>query len=300
MIHYNECPSCGAREISEWLKVEDFSVSKESFLLMKCDHCGLVFTQDIPSAGEIARYYQAEQYISHSDTNRGLVNKLYHIVRQRTVRTKRTLVCRSTKLERGNILDIGSGTGSFLREMRSSGWEITGIEPDEIARENAIKINDIKSIAPAETEQLQGSSFDAITMWHVLEHVHHLKEQVHQIHRLLRDNGTAFIAVPNHSSYDARYYKQYWAAWDVPRHLYHFSPGSMRFLWEQNDFEVTTILPMWYDSFYVSMLSEKYRSGKTKVIHPFLIGMISNLHTMFHRDRCSSLIYVIQKRKTAW
>lgn len=296
MIHYNQCPSCGSNAISALMTVKDFSVSTETFQLMACSKCSLVFTQDIPAASKIGRYYQAEQYISHSDTRRGIINKLYHLIRARTIRQKRRLIQNYTGLKSGTILDIGSGTGSFLNAMRFAGWDISGIEPDDTARKNSGKLHGITAVAPDEAGRFEDHSFDTITMWHVLEHVHHLKEQVQQIGRLIKADGVVFIAVPNHSSFDARYYRTFWAAWDVPRHLYHFTPESMRFLWEQGGFEVVDIRPMWYDSFYVSMLSEKYRSGHTKIIHPVYIGMVSNIKALFSIAKCSSLIYVIRKK----
>lgn len=279
------------------MTVTDFSVSKESFELIKCGGCGLVFTQDIPAASEISRYYRAVQYISHSDTDRGVINKLYHIVRGRTIQKKRNLVRKYTGLKNGTLLDIGSGTGSFLSGMKAAGWDISGVEPDEIARQNSMEFHGITAIDPSEAGRFKDHSFDAVTMWHVLEHVHQLKEQIQQIDRLIGEKGVVFIAVPNNISYDARYYGVHWAAWDVPRHLYHFNPESMRFLWNQYDFEFIDIRPMWYDSFYVSMLSEKYRSGRTRIVHPFCIGLISNIKVLFNVERCSSLVYVIRKKQ---
>lgn len=295
MIHYSECPSCNSRDIIEKSTVKDFSVSGETFHLMNCNHCGLVFTQDIPSKDDIQKYYRDEQYISHSDTSKGIVNKLYHLVRARTLRKKRNLVKKYSQRNKGNILDIGSGTGSFLKEMKSSDWEITGIEPDSVARENSLKFNGIEALEPSFFNQLSENSFDAITMWHVLEHVHQLKQQMAQLGRVIKDKGIIFIAVPNNSSFDAKYYGTYWAAWDVPRHLYHFIPESMKHLCSETGFEIIDILPMWYDSFYVSMLSEKYRSGKTKIIRPFFIGLRSNMIALFNSQRCSSLIYIMRK-----
>lgn len=295
MIHYTQCPSCGSKAIAVKSLVKDFSVSGESFSLMTCENCKLTFTQDVPDESEIGLYYKTEQYISHSDTNRGIINKLYHIIRWKTTRSKRNLVKKETGMEHGKLLDIGGGTGSFMRVMEDAGWNVVGIEPDESARKNALRINNIQLYAPDKMGNLEDSSFDAITMWHVLEHVHGIKNQIRQIGRLLKKEGVLFIAVPNHNSWDARYYGVYWAAWDVPRHLYHFTPESMCYLWKENGFEVVGIKPMWYDSFYVSMLSEKHKRRRTQIFRPFCVGAWSNIKSLVNNEVCSSLIYIIRK-----
>lgn len=295
MIHYTQCPSCGSTDIAEKYTTTDYSISGEQFKINNCNYCGLLFTQDVPAQEEIGRYYHAEQYISHSDTSKGLVNKLYHIVRKQTLKGKYKLVKTTTGLPKGNILDIGSGTGAFLNTMHSAGWTITGIEPDETARNNANQLYGIQAIEPGLSVSLHAESFDAITMWHVLEHVHQLDGQMKELNRLLKPGGRILIAVPNHTSYDARHYGKYWAAWDVPRHLYHFSPSSMKVLCNHSGLEIMDIKPMWFDSFYVSMLSEKYKTGKTNLLNAVRIGILSNWKALLQKTKCSSVIYVIRR-----
>lgn len=297
MIHHSVCPACKSAEISIRFTTEDFSVTKEKFSVFACANCGLLFTQDIPAQDEMAKYYQAEQYISHSDTSKGIINKLYHFVRKRTLISKRKLIIGVAGLKQGSILDIGSGTGAFLKTMQDAGWNIAGIEPDEIARANSEKTHRIRPLKPSGSKDLPTEEFDAITMWHVLEHIHDLDGQMNELHRLLKQSGKIFIAVPNYTSYDAKYYGAHWAAWDVPRHLYHFSPDSMEKLCRQHGFSITSIKPMWFDSFYVSMLSEQYKSGKSNVIKGGIIGLISNLKALFNKKKCSSLIYILEKTK---
>jgi len=136
-------------------------------------------------------------------------------------------------------------------------------------------------------------------MWHVLEHVHALKPYLNQCLKSLKQNGRLIIAVPNYTSFDAKYYKKYWAAYDLPRHLYHFSPTSMATLLSEIGFEIVTIKPMWYDSFYVSLLSEKYKkSGKLGLMLAIIIGGISNFITLFDASKASSIIYEIKKKST--
>ncbi|HRP44716.1 MAG TPA: methyltransferase domain-containing protein [Ginsengibacter sp.] len=296
MIHYPHCPLCNSDTFEPQLEIKDFSISGEIFPVWACSHCGLWFTQDAPSEAESSRYYQAEQYISHSDTDKGLVNRLYHLVRRRTLKSKQKLIESSSGIKGGSLLDIGSGTGSFLHTMQSAGWTVTGIEPDDIARKNALSLHQIETFPPNRIASLTSNSFDIITMWHVLEHVHGLENQMNELHRLLKDRGKIFIAVPNHTSYDATHYGAFWAAWDVPRHLYHFSPAAMEFLSEKYHFKINARRPMWFDSFYVSLLSEKYKTGKSRFISAIWIGLRSNLKALANVRKCSSIIYILEKK----
>lgn len=292
MKHYQACPVCGSQEISLVFPVADHSITGEIFEVWRCASCTLQFTQDIPGIAEIAPYYASKDYVSHSDTKSGMINNLYHKVRSITLKAKRKMLHKLTGLKHGSVLDIGCGTGAFLHEMQTAGWEVTGIEADATAR---LKAHENYRIIPknsGELFNLQGP-FDAITLWHVLEHVHLLHEYIAECKRLLKPGGVVLVAVPNHLSYDAKQYKTDWAAWDVPRHLYHFSPKSMETLMNKHGFKVEEVRPMWYDSFYVSMLSEKYRSGGN-LLKALMNGLISNLKAYGNRKKCSSLIYVIR------
>ena len=247
----------------------------------------------MPDKNEIEKYYKSENYISHSDTKKGLINSLYHRVRKRTLNDKRKIVEKFTKLSTGKVLDIGAGTGAFLNTMDKAGWEVTGLEPDEPARENAKKLYGLSLLPPQELFKLQPQSFDAITLWHVLEHVHELHEYMDQLKKLLKPTGCLFIAVPNYTCYDEKVYKEFWAAYDVPRHLYHFSPTSITQLLLQHGLQLKEIKPMWYDSFYVSMLSEKYKTGKNNFLNACWNGYVSNWKALFNKERCSSIIYIV-------
>lgn len=295
IIHYHTCPACSASAIQFALSAKDHTVSGEDFPVWQCNECGLRFTQDVPGAAGIGPYYQSEEYISHSNTSRGFINRLYQRVRKKTLRAKRRLIEKSTGLAKGSILDVGSGTGAFVHEMKERGWQVTGLEPDEGARNVAkdsfaVELQDIHTFfgLPAE-------SFDAITLWHVLEHVHELHRYMDQLKKLVKKEGRIFIAVPNYTSKDAMIYKEYWAAYDVPRHLYHFSPGSMGKLAARHGLQLQAYKPMWYDGFYISMLSSKYKNGKTNLVAAFLNGLRSNLKTLGNVQRCSSVIYVLCK-----
>lgn len=277
------------------LLVKDHTVSKEIFNIWHCGNCTARFTQNIPVAGEIGRYYQAEAYVSHTDTKKGLVNRLYHLVRNYTLQTKRRLVQKAAALQNGSLLDVGAGTGAFAATMQQGGWRVTGLEPDDTARNNALANHNLTLQNPEGLFSLQASSFDAITMWHVMEHVHELHRYMATFNTLLKPQGVLIIAVPNYTCYDADVYKENWAAYDVPRHLYHFSPQSMGQLAQQHGFTITQHKPMWFDSFYVSMLSEQYKTGKSGLVKAVWNGFVSNLKAMGDAKRCSSVIYVLRK-----
>lgn len=293
-IHYTHCPVCNSHDINPLLTVKDHSVSKEEFVVWQCGNCTLRFTQDVPDEDSIGPYYQSQDYISHTNTDKGLLNKLYQRVRKLTLEQKANLVISNTR-SKGKILDIGAGIGAFLSAMKEKGWEIKGIEPDSGARKNAQELFGLNLDQPSELQNLQPASFDAITLWHVLEHVHQLHDYVEHLKNLLTTNGRIFIAVPNYTSVDAAAYRNFWAAYDVPRHLYHFTPIAIEKLMSQHGLAVMDKKPMWFDSFYISLLSSKYHRGSTSWIGAGFNGLRSNLTALANKDRCSSLIYVIRK-----
>ena len=264
-------------------------------MIVECLHCTLRFTQDVPDQEHIGSYYKSEDYISHTNTSKGLVNNLYQKVRNVTMRQKTAIIKKHTGLNRGALLDVGCGTGSFLSAIKQQGWRISGLEPDADARKLAKELHGFKVLPSHELFNLTKGVYDAITLWHVLEHVHQLHEYIAQLKELLAPGGKIFIAVPNYTSRDAKVYKKYWAAYDVPRHLYHFSPQSMDVLMHQHNLKVVAHLPMWFDSFYVGLLSSKYKNGKTGFISAGLHGLSSNINAFGNVKKCSSVIYVVEK-----
>jgi SAM-dependent methyltransferase len=288
------CPVCKSNQYRFALQVKDHSVSGKFFDIYECLQCSLRFTNSAPTADQIGPYYQSEDYISHSNTRKGLVNSLYHIVRRRTLANKFHLLKKATGRKQGQHLDIGAGTGAFVQYMNQQGWKSKGIEPDEKARELALAHHQTKLLPASAFDSLMPSSYDAISLWHVLEHVHDLYPYLHQIKGLLKPDGLVFIAVPNYTSYDAVKYGANWAAYDVPRHLYHFSPLSMQWLLKTAGFQLKETVPMWYDSYYISLLSEKYAGGGGSLLKGFFTGALSNMKALGEKERCSSLIYVAQ------
>jgi SAM-dependent methyltransferase len=297
-MHYSSCPLCGSTAISEVLRVKDQTVSGETFGIWHCAGCSVRFTQDVPGEEAIGRYYQSADYISHSDTQKGLVNWLYHRVRQYTLGQKHKLVQRTTGLSQGRLLDIGCGTGAFLHTMQTMGWQVTGVEPDAGARARAKQLYGIDPYEATALFSLPNEAYDAITLWHVMEHVHQQQNYVQTLLRLLAPGGKLVIAVPNYTALDGKLYREYWAAYDVPRHLFHYSPAAMTTFMEKNGFVRERLYPMWFDSFYIALLSEKYRSGKTRLFKAVWNGFRSNLAAWRDPARCSSVIYVFRKKAT--
>jgi 2-polyprenyl-3-methyl-5-hydroxy-6-metoxy-1,4-benzoquinol methylase len=296
-IHYTSCPACGSEQIASVLQVKDFTVSKEIFAVWQCGHCTLRFTQDAPAPEFVGKYYLSPHYISHTDTKQGVINQLYHAIRKFTLKKKRQLVQKESGLQKGSLLDVGAGTGAFANIMQEAGWNVMGLEPDETARQNAISKYKLNFQLPEVLYSLDNQSFDVITMWHVLEHVHDLHGYLQHCERILKPNGTLIIAVPNYTSLDAKIYQEYWAAYDVPRHLYHFSPQSMKSLLRQHDFTIAQYVPMLFDSFYISMLSEQYKTGKSGLPSAFFNGLRSNMNALGNAAKYSSVIYVVKKSK---
>ena len=251
-------------------------------------------TFPLPAPSELSKYYETEDYISHTDAKRNLFEKVYHLVRSYAIKNKISLI--NSLSDKGTFLDIGCGTGDVLKAAQDNGWTITGIEPNEKARiiANSKTNNNVFDIS--ELNKLPDHSFDVISLWHVLEHLPDLEEHVSLFKRLLKPNGKLIIAVPNHKSYDADYYKEYWAAYDVPRHLWHFSQNSIKLLFSKFGMTIVKTLPMQFDSFYVSLLSETYKTGHKNFIKAFCIGLRSNLKAI-RTSEYSSLIYVLENTK---
>ncbi|MEP6594527.1 MAG: class I SAM-dependent methyltransferase [Ginsengibacter sp.] len=291
----SDCPVCNSENINFAIKAIDHTVSQEEYEIWQCNICSLRFTEAIPDKNEIGDYYKSENYISHSNIDKGLINSLYHKVRKRTLISKKKLIEKHTGTVNGRILDVGCGTGAFLHTMQAAGWQVKGLEPEEAAREKAKRLYGLDVQGSEMLFRLQTEEFDAITLWHVLEHVHDLHSYVNQLKKLLKPNGRLFIAMPNYTCYDQSIYKAYWAAYDVPRHLYHFSPDAMISLLLKHELKLNSLNPMFFDSFYVSMLSEKYKTGKNNLLKAFFIGCVSNYKALMNKKKCSSVIYTAGK-----
>jgi SAM-dependent methyltransferase len=295
MIHHKVCPLCSALEVSPYLSCTDHFVSKEVFNICKCDNCGFVFTQDIPSEEESGRYYESDEYISHSDSKKGITDKAYQLIRKFMLTRKKNLIIRTTGLSSGTILDIGSGTGHFLYTMKNAGWSNTGIEVNTRAREYAEKQFNIKTLSPEKIGSLHANSFDCITLWHVLEHFYDPFMFMEEIGRLVRPDGVVIIALPNSNSFDSKHYVKKWAAYDVPRHLWHFNPATFLAFAIKNKFSIIGKRYLPFDVFYISILSEKYKGSNFPMISGTINGLRFSIRSLFNKSGSSSVIYILRK-----
>ncbi len=274
-----------------YIYCRDYVVSGEPFQLLHDKELEMLITSPQPSPSELELFYESENYISHTDRRQKLYEKIYSLVRCCTLRRKIKLV--NKLAETGKLLDVGCGTGHFLKTAQKRGWKVTGIEPNEKARAIANEKTNNAVFDLQDLETLPEHSFDVITLWHALEHLPELEENIQQFKNLLKPKGTLIVAVPNFKSFDARYYQQFWAAYDVPRHLWHFSKKAIQKIFAEYKMKVTQILPMKFDSYYVSLLSEKYKTGKTKFLKAFYIGLQSNLKAK-RSGAYSSLTYILK------
>jgi len=275
-----------------YLTVKDYTVSGETFGLYRDEKMDMLITFPKPNENDLHKYYESEAYISHTDGKSSFFERLYQFIKRFALKKKINLL-NELHPNKGHLLDIGAGTGDFLALAKSNGWNITGIEPSEKAKTIAGKKG---VVFAASTDVLEKDSFDVITMWHVLEHVPDVEKQIRELKRLLKPEGTIIIAVPNFRSYDAKYYRRFWAGFDVPRHLWHFSKKAIKQLFIKEKMKVEKILPMKFDAFYVSLLSEKYKTGYMNFFKAFYIGLKSNYKAK-KRFQYSSLIYVIKNAK---
>ncbi|NEN22128.1 class I SAM-dependent methyltransferase [Cryomorpha ignava] len=286
------CPICESKSFQPALSLKDYSISKEEFKIVRCTTCSFLLTNPRPTDEDLSKYYESEDYISHSDTKKGFINKLYHQIQKINLRLKYKAYAKY--VPRGTWMDYGAGTGAYLDFLKSKNISCEGFEPDEKAR----KIGSQKGIKIQDAIEYKSSSkeYASITMWHVLEHVTNLNEIILKHKSNLIEGGILTIAVPNHNSFDAQYYKNYWAAYDVPRHLWHFTEKNVRALLKKNGFEHIKTKPMIFDSYYVSMLSEKYKGSN--LIRGIFSGAISNLKARTTKHSFSSQIYIFRKKRS--
>tara|TARA_R100000005_G_C5003829_1_gene212556 strand:- start:6919 stop:7800 length:882 start_codon:yes stop_codon:yes gene_type:complete len=293
MERLEECPLCRNTKFETHSEVTDHFLSHEKFMLVKCSKCNLVFTNPRPSQVDISPYYKSADYISHTNKTKSIFSFLYKLVRSYTLGKKfRLLKSSLTHSTEVHHLDYGSGTGHFIEYTHNKGWISNGYEPDSTALSHSNK--SISQLILNNIESISNKNYDVITLFHVLEHVHNLNDTLDLLINQLKPNGVLLLALPNHKSFDAQYYKQHWAGYDVPRHLYHFDRESVNFLAQQHGLKIDKIEPMPFDSFYVSMLSEKYVGHSMTLLRGFLKGLKSNRKATATGEY-SSLIYILRK-----
>lgn len=288
------CPLCGNKNLTTYEQCRDHLVTHEVFLLRHCNNCDVLITTPRPPGQLLHIYYQSQDYVSHSSSGTNFINRLYLISRAFTLKQK--LIRLNQFSSKGRLLDVGCGTGNFVNTCKKNGWQVEGVEPSPEARRLALKIT--PDILPSIEDLPKDSTYNAITLWHVLEHLTDPNKTIQTLKSKLDATGTIFIAVPNYKSYDAQHYRSLWAGYDVPRHLWHFSQTTIKKLCDQNELKLQKILPMKLDSFYVSLLSEKYKHNGnpsvTTMIKGFYFGLRSNIHARQDQNY-SSLLYIITK-----
>lgn len=288
-----KCPWCGSdkSQIHLWLK--DEFLTHEDFQIYECKSCGLLYTEPRPDKTEIGKYYQSETYYSHKENKKGFIPKIYETVKR--VNLKRKYKLATKEMPKGKVLDIGCGVGDFLQIMETQGWDTMGIEPSEEAKAIATKRLNNKVLNPEEIDQLKDQSFDLITMWHVLEHVDNLKEEIQHIERLLKSKGRLVLALPNFKSYDAQFYNTQWAAYDVPRHLNHFCKESIVKIFRNSELKLIDTDKLKWDAYYISYMSEMYKRHSMPLLRGAYRGWVSNRKAKKSQE-WSSRVYIFEKK----
>ena len=289
----NKCPWCGSAkaQINLWLK--DEFLTKEDFHICECLNCGLLYTMPRPSKEKIGEYYKSEEYYSHQENNKGFIPKLYEKVKKVNLKHKYELATKG--IQTGKLLDIGCGVGDFLHTAETHGWQCVGVEPSEDAKAIARQRTNAELLSSEDQEQLPDASFDVITMWHVLEHVDDLRWQVTQLQRLIKPNGRIAIALPNYKSYDGQYYKEHWAAYDVPRHLSHFNRQTITKILTTNNLKLIKTDKLKWDAYYISYMSEQYKIHKLPLFRGAYRGWLSNMKAR-RSGEWSSLVYIFEQK----
>ena len=289
----NKCPWCGSEkaQINLWLK--DEFLSKEDFHICECLNCGLSYTMPRPNKEKIGEYYKSEEYYSHQENKKGFIPRLYESVKKVNLKHKYNLATQGLNV--GKMLDIGCGVGDFLHTAEEHGWTCTGVEPSEDAKAIAKTKTTANIINSEDMEKIPDATFDLITMWHVLEHVDDLKWQIEQLHRLTKTKGRIVIAVPNYKSYDAQYYKELWAAYDVPRHLSHFNKNVLTKIFKSKNLELVRTDKLIWDAYYISYMSEQYKQHKFPLLKGAFRGCISNCKAR-HTNEWSSMVFIFEKK----
>lgn len=294
-LNLTKCPICGSDLIIKGIELKDYKISQEQFQLASCAQCDQLFTQNPPTELNSGDYYKSERYISHSNSNKGIINYLYHIVRIYMLRRKRKIISNITSAK--NLIDIGCGTGYFLNEMQRNGYRVNGIERSPEARQFCFEKFKLDVFPPDYIfNDLIQNKFEIATMWHVLEHIYDPNKYLKAIHKILQDESYLFIAVPNYKSNDGEHYRDYWAGYDVPRHLWHFDTSTITNLVEGVGFQLVSLHRLPFDSYYVSLLSESYKKNRFFVFMGLYRGLISHIVSLFKIKRTSSILYVFKKK----
>lgn len=287
------CPWCNSEKTQTYIWVKDEFLTKEEFQIQECLNCGLLFTEPRPPKDKIGDYYKSEEYYSHQENKKGFIPKLYESIKAINLKNKYKIAINGKSA--GKLLDIGCGVGDFIHTAEEQGWQCTGVEPSQDAKAIAKKRIKAEILSSEDLEQIPNETFDVITMWHVLEHVDDLKWQMAQLQRLIKKGGRIVIALPNYKSYDATFYKEKWAAYDVPRHLNHFNKDTLVKIFKTNDLNLVKTDKLKWDAYYISFMSEQYKHHTLPLIKGAIRGLISNCKAR-KTNEWSSRVYVFEKQ----
>lgn len=295
MENITTCLICGNSNFTSLHTCKDFVATGQNFTIQKCSNCSFVFTNPRPAVDEIAPYYQSDKYVSHAGKKEGLgiMYKIYDVVRNFSIQSKLNLI--KTYNAGGKLMDLGCGLGYFLHGViQDKTFDAIGVDVSDEAINYVKEKFGYNVVNENKLDSFAKESFDVITQWHVLEHVHFLNERMVQLHHLLKQNGTLFIAVPNSDSWDSKHYKEYWDGFDVPRHLYHFNTKSFNLLMEKHGFKIVDKKPLWFDAPYISMRSEIHKGNGMSMLRGSISGLISNTRAIFNKEY-SSILFVVKK-----
>ena len=287
------CPYCQSDSSDLHLKLKDYFLTQEDFEIYRCPHCGLLFTWPRPNDSELGRYYKSDDYLSHNESKKGIIPFIYNRVKRVNIKNKFNIATTAAKGKR--MLDFGCGVGDFIFYAKQNGYEVAATDVSDNARNAAAKKLGATLPSPHQVFEMPDNSFDIITMWHVLEHIGDLKTQIFHLDRLLAQDGRLVIALPDYLSYDAQHYQEMWAAYDVPRHLNHFDKNSLQNLFSTTQLKLVDTKPLKWDSYYISMMSEKYRGASLSFVRGLVQGFKSN-RAARKSGEYSSMVYIFERK----
>lgn len=307
------CPISGSTEFTVSLQVPDrFDPSgKEQWQLVCSNASGLVMLNPRPESSEIACHYHSGTYDPHLHTQNssGLRDKLYLAARSLSLRSRASIILQGvTKpLQQLSILEIGCSTGDLLhyfhQKKRIPTHNLAGVEPDTEAATHARKVSGVTVCPSIYEESLSGKTFDRIVLWHTLEHIHAINETLEWTVKKLQPEGVVVIALPNPASSDAKHYRENWIAWDAPRHLFHFTPDTLKKLLEAHNLTVFRQLPYPPDALYNIFHSEKLLCKRHNLsFHPLRKvnalwrGVLGAVKGQIRPEEASSLVFFARKR----
>jgi len=282
------CRSNVPRETKQ-IETKDYLISNERFVIKEVKN-GLLKTTPNISDSEIYKYYSSGDYLSHNRSV-SFLSLIYTFASKYMLKRKADLI--SKYINTGDcFLDFGCGIGELVLKMKSRGFVSCGVENNLNAYNACLK----KNISVFKDLISLKSKFNLISCWHSLEHLSDFTTTLSMFNKLINKNGYLIVAVPNHESFDSKYYGKFWAGYDVPRHRFHFNKDALIRIVEDSNFEMIDSSPMFLDAFYISILSEKYKKNFFSFFKGVLIGTVSTFSYLITKN-ASSHYFVFKKSK---